>query len=412
MFDTDKWQEILTTIRKNKLRTFLTAFGVFWGIFILVLLLGVGNGLKNGVKKEFSGSAVNSIWVWGGKTSVPHEGFNNGRVIRFNEEDLQALKARIGAIDLIGPRNRLNGAYNVYYRDKYIPYQVYGVTADYFTLNGDQCAINRLLNQIDILEERKVAVIGKKAADLLFEGGPVIGEYIKINQIFFKIVGVFENEGGNGRNEERIYLPFSTFQKVFNQDNDIEQFGLSAQGVASREMESEVKRFLADRYHFSPEDIQAVGMASNEEKFLQYTGLFHSVKIFVWGVGIGTLIAGIVGVSNIMMIIVRERTKEIGIRKAIGAKPFTIVSLILQESLIITSVAGGMGLLVGTALLNIIRYAIEKSNARLPFFSQPEVDFTVVVIALCVLVISGLLAGLFPALKASSINPVEAMRQK
>lgn len=410
MFDIDKWQEILGTMRKNKLRSFLTAFGVFWGIFMLVMLLGVGNGLQNGVFAEFGDQATNSLWFWDGKTSLPYKGLQPGRTITYDNQDIEAIKREIKEVDKIAPRNGLWGEYTISYKNKNGSYTVFGASFEFFKINGEKLNKGRFLNLNDVLEKRKVIAIGEKVSKVLFGDKDPIGEYINIRGIYFKVIGTFNTNGNNGRNEERLYIPISTFQTTFNQLNKVQAFVVTTNNqISADELGKRIKVLLGKRHNFSPDDPQAVGMYNNEENFKQFTGLFSGIKIFVFFVGVFTLIAGVIGVSNIMLIIVKERTREIGIRKAIGATPFSIVSLIIFESIIITAFSGYLGLLTGTGLLDLIRYGIEKANAKLPYFTHPEVDLGIALIATIILVISGALAGLVPALKAARIKPIEAL---
>ncbi|MBA9075770.1 ABC transporter permease [Rufibacter quisquiliarum] len=412
MFDVDKWQEILGTIRKNKLRTFLTAFGVFWGIFMLVLLLGAGQGLQNGVFNRFGDGAKNSIFFSGAKTAVAHQGLGPGRQIQLTNEDLATIAREVPQVQIISPRNRLWGEYTINYKTENGSYQVFGTTPDFLEMNGENVKTGRLLNEKDITDKRKVVIIGEAVRKVLFKDAPGIGEYVNIRGIHFKVVGVFTVKGNNsGRREERAYIPFNTLQVAYNQPNQVQLMGMVAKpGVKAEVIEEKVKTILAQRHKFSPEDAQALDINNNEKEYDQLMGLFNGISLFVWVVGIGTLIAGIVGVSNIMLIIVKERTREIGVRKALGATPFSIISLILQESILITALSGYLGLLTGVGLLDLMRYGLEASGAELPFFSNPEVHLGVAVSATVLLVLAGAIAGLFPAMKAARIKPIEALR--
>lgn len=411
MFDSDKWQEILGTVRKNKLRTFLTAFGVFWGIFMLVLLLGAGQGLQNGVFDRFGDGAKNSIFFSGAKTSLAHKGMGPGRQIQLTNEDLATIEREVPEVDIISPRNRLWGEYTINYKTENGSYQVFGTTPEFLEINGERVHSGRLLNQKDLDEKRKVIVIGEQVRQVLFKDKPAIGENVNIRGIHFKVVGTFSVRGNNGgRREERAYVPFNTLQVAYNQPNQVQLLGMVAQqGVKATVIEEKVKNVLAQRHKFSPEDAQALQINNGEKEYEQMMGLFNGINIFVWIVGIGTLIAGIVGVSNIMLIIVKERTREIGVRKALGATPFSVVSLILQESILITAFSGYLGLLAGVGLLDLVRYALESAG-EVPFFSRPGVHLGVAVSATVLLVLAGALAGLVPALKAARIKPIEALR--
>ncbi|MCC9136861.1 ABC transporter permease [Pontibacter silvestris] len=412
MFDIDKWQEILGTMQKNKLRTFLTAFGVFWGIFMLVLLLGVGKGLEKGIINRFGDGAKNSIYIFGGKTAVAYKGMGPGRQIQFTNEDLKAISREVANLNLLAPRNRVFGEFTINYGKQNGSYLVYGTGCDYLELNGERVYRGRLLNKLDEEEKRKVVVLGEQASKVLFLEEDPVGKYVNIRGIYFKVVGTFKVKGNNnGRREERAYIPFSTIQAAFNQPNQVQVMALTAQeGVSAKDMEDRIRALLAQRHKFSTEDVMALGIDNTETEYLKVMGLFSGINVFVWLVGIGTLIAGIVGVSNIMLIIVKERTREIGVRKALGATPVSIVSLILQESVVITAFSGYVGLLLGVGLLDIMRFLIESSGAEMPFFAAPEVDLEVVLAATFILMLSGALAGLVPAMKAANIKPIEALR--
>ncbi|MCJ8164700.1 ABC transporter permease [Pontibacter sp. E15-1] len=412
MFDLDKWQEIWGTMQKNKLRTFLTAFGVFWGIFMLVLLLGAGKGLENGVYNRFGDGAKNSIYVWSGKTAVAHKGMKPGREIKLTNEDLKAINREVSDLDMMAPRNRVWGEYTINYKKQNGSYQVFGAQPDFLELNGERPNRGRLLNELDEQEKRKVVVLGEQVAQVLFKEQDPVGEYVNIRGIYFKVEGTFKVRGNNsGRREERAYIPFATLQGAFNQPNQVQMMLLTSQNdVPATEMEDRLRKLLAQRHKFSEEDDMALGVENTEKEFLKVMGLFSGIRIFVWVVGIGTLIAGIVGVSNIMLIIVKERTREIGVRKALGATPASIVSLILQESVVITAFSGYLGLLAGTGVLALLEYLLVSSGAEMAFFANPEVDLSVALSATVVLVLSGALAGLVPALKAANIKPIEALR--
>ena len=414
MFDSDKWQEIFATIQKNKLRTFLTALGVGWGIFMLVFLLGVGKGMENGVKREFAGESVNSIWVWRGKTTLPYKGLKPGREIYFTNEDYQTAENKINDVDFIGVRNSLWGEFTINYKNKNGSFQTYGANYNFFKLNGEKLVEGRFINELDMSEKRKIVVIGARVQKVLFGDKSPIGEYIEIKGVYFKVVGVFTRKGGNGRLEERIYMPFTTYQATFNPQKRIHLVGIAAkEGVPAKQVEDEVRTMLSEKYKFDPKDKQAIGINNNEEEYKRTMGLFMGINAIVWFVGLGTLAAGIVGVSSIMLIIVKERTKEIGIRKAIGATPWSVISLILQESIFITAMAGYIGLFLGIGILELIRIMIEQVEAgggEVGFFSRPEVNLSVAITATIILVIAGALAGLFPAMRAANIKPIEALR--
>jgi len=415
MFDLDKWQEILGTMRKNKLRTFLTAFGVFWGIFMLVLLLGAGRGMQNGVQREFGNEAKNSLWIWQGKTTIPYQGMKPGRQIRFTNDDYEALIREVPGLASLARRNRLGGEYTLNYETKNGSFPLYGANSTFFEINGETVLKGRFFNPNDLAEKRKVMILGRRAREVLFgDSIPPIGKYVNVKGVYFKVIGTYELDGGNGRREERSYIPFSTYQSIFDTKRRVNLMGaLAKEGVSAAQVEEGVRKVLAARHRFAIDDKQAIGINNNEENFKRFTGLFAGIEAFVWFVGIGTLIAGIVGVSNIMLIIVKERTKEIGVRKALGATPWSIISLILQESVFITALSGYLGLLLGAGLLELMSIGIrqiEKSGGQAPYFTHPEVDLRVAIAATVILVISGAFAGLVPALKAARVKPIEALR--
>ncbi|GAB3309753.1 ABC transporter permease [Hymenobacter tenuis] len=411
MFDLDKWQEILGTMRRNKLRTFLTAFGVFWGIFMLVLLLGAGKGMENGIWKEFGGGAMNSLFVSAGKTSLPWQGMKPGRELKFTNEDLEAIRQQVDGVELMASRNRLFGEYTIMNGTKNGSYQVFGANAEFFQLSGEKLARGRLLNPLDGLEQRKVMILGEKVHKVLFGDSSGIGKFVQVKGVFFKVVGTFTNTGNNGRNEERAFVPFTTFQTTFNQYNQVQRIGISSRkGTPVKVLEEQVRQLLARRHQFDPADKQALDLDNNEEEVARFEGLFRGIKLFVSVIGVLTLVAGVVGVSNIMLIIVQERTREIGVRKALGATPWSIISMIVQESVVITSLAGYLGLLAGVALLDAVRYALEQAGGTSSYFDHPEVDVGVALAATALLVVSGAIAGLIPAMKAANVKPIEALR--
>ncbi len=413
MFDFDKWQEIFETIRKNKVRTFATAFGVFWGILMLIMLLGAGQGLQNGVERSMLLDATNSIWVIPTNTSISYQGMPAGRQHPFAESDLEAVQKNIEGIDLLSPENWLQGNYQVRWKNRSGGYGVFGTYADYFGIKVTQKTIaGRTLNPLDDKEKRKVCLIGSRVAEALIpEGVSPVGEQLVIKDIVFTVVGVFSFESSNGQDQaQRIYIPFPTFQQVFNPQRQVSLFAVTtAEGKEGKELEADILKLVRQRQSIHPEDNQAYFVHNQEDEYRQVQQLFLGIRIFIWIVGFGTLTAGIVGVSNIMIIVVKERTKEIGIRKAIGAKPWSIVSLILQESVFITSVAGYMGLFLGVVLLESVNYLLESMGADIEFFKRPEIDFQAAITALIILVVSGALAGLVPALRAAHVKPVEAL---
>ena len=417
LVDLDKWQEIWATVRKNPLRTFLTMFGVYWGIFMLLVLLGVGRGLEKGVYQEFSGLASNMYFVWGQRTTMPYKGFTPGKRVDFTTEDLQAVRVKTKLSNLILPQNRLGGwrgSYSVKRKNKTGGFRVEGHYPKMIQIRKLPMLEGRYVNPIDIEDKRKVAVIGTGVVEELYEPDEeVIGSYIRLNGIYFQVVGVTTTlqDGERADNETRqIVVPFTTFSQAFNYGNEVSSFAvLAKEGVPASLAEKEFKQVMRGLKKVHPDDEAAIRSFNAQREFQKITGLFAGIKIFVWIVGIGTLLAGIIGVSNIMLIVVRERTREIGIRKAIGATPFSVISLILQESTVIVLIAGYVGLLVGLALVEAIAYFVGQAGST-GMFDQPEVSIQVALSSLFILVFGGLLAGWLPARRAAAINPIEAIR--
>jgi putative ABC transport system permease protein len=409
IFDWDKWQEIFETMKKNRLRTFLTGFSVAWGIFMLIILLGSGYGLENGVKKAFEGDAANTLWINPGQTSTPYKGMKSGRNIQFTNEDYDLVKQEIPYIDKISGRLSVWQDNTIAYKKEYGNYDIIACHPGYGYYETLDIESGRFINDDDIKGFRKVVVIGKPVRDALFKGEDPIGKYIQVSGVPFKVAGVFSDVGGD-RDMQRVYVPLSTAQRVFNFGNKIFTLSIVTQDIGvedSREMVEDVRHTLAQKHKFDPQDQRAVFVWNNLEEYKKLMSLFASIRLFIWIIGIGTIIAGVVGVSNIMMIVVKERTNEIGIRKAMGATPWSIVSLILLESVLITSFAGYIGLVMGVGLLELIAPVFENTET---FFKNPEVDIMTAMGATLVMVVSGMLAGFVPARKAAAINPIEALR--
>jgi len=417
MFDRDKWQEIFSTLRKNKLRTFLTAFGVFWGIFMLMIMLGSGNGLQNGVTQGFGDFATNSFFIWTNSTTMPYKGFPRGRRFWFNNEDIKALRENVSEIKYLAPKIQGwggEGSNNA----------VRGLRTGSFRIQGDYPEFNlidpvnlngRFVNDFDIENKRKVAVIGSRVYDMLFEPGEdAIGEYIRLKGVYFKVVGIFTPKGKQDMGPDKtetIIIPFTTLQKVYNYGDVVGYFAITSKDdISATIAEEKVKKILAQRHSIHPDDKFAFGGYNIEEEFKKMTGLFLGINMLIWIVGIGTLIAGVIGVSNIMLVIIKERTREIGIKRAIGATPFSIVAQIIQESIFLTSIAGFWGLVAGVWILEGVASSLPESDTGM--FANPEVDFNIAIKALILLIIAGALAGLIPAKRAVSIKPIDAIRNR
>jgi len=405
MFDLDKWQEIYETIRKNKLRTILTGFSVSWGIFMLIILLGSGNGLQNGVVNQFKADAENSLWLYSGQTSMAFNGMQPGRRIQFTNEDYKRTKQSGLDVDKISSRFSIRGNNVISYKTEFVNYTIVAVHPDTETLENTTSLKGRFLNEIDIKQYRKVVSISTVVEEALFKKDEPVGKYIKINNIPFQVIGTFTDH--SERDLQRVYIPISTAQRVFDGANRISNMSFTTHThdiEELKQMEKHLLKTFAARHKFDPKDKRAMFINNNMENYQRTMSLFAGIRIFVWIIGLGTIIAGIVGVSNIMIIVVRERTREIGIRKALGATPMSIISLVLTESILITSVAGYVGLAMGIILLEVL-----APHTQIEFFMNPSVDLRVAFSATVLLVLSGAIAGFFPARKAASILPIEAL---
>lgn len=416
IFDLDNWQEIGAAMRKNKLRTALTAFGVFWGIFMLVIMLGSGAGLRNGVLQEFNGTATNSFFMWTQTTSKPYKGLQPNRHFDFTLEDGAALKQNLSELKIVAPMNQLGGyegSNNVVRGLKTAAFSIYGIHPELAQIQQFNLTKGRFINALDIRDRRKVAVIGDKVVEKLFTAGEnPIGQYIKVNGVNFMVTGILLGTGqGNQAREQAgsIYLPFSAFSQAFNMGKRVGWFSImSADDVLASVAEEKSMALLKERHKVAPDDARAIGHWNMEVEFKKLSGLFLGIEMLVWFVGIGTLMAGIIGVSNIMLIVVKERTREIGVRRAIGAPPSAIVSQLILESITLTAVAGYAGLVFGIGLLEIVDRSLPPGGATM--FVHPGVDLTVALKALGILIFSGALAGFIPAQRALEISPVEALR--
>ncbi|HYO97684.1 MAG TPA: ABC transporter permease [Polyangiaceae bacterium] len=401
--------EIGSVLRRNKLRTFLTALSVAWGMFMLSLLLGAGRGLENGVAWEFRDEAVNSIWVNGQQTSVAYAGRGPGRDVRLTNDDYAALARSIPQIEQLTGRFFLYGEFFVRYRDRHAAFDIRGAHPAHRYVEKTQMVRGRYLNAKDVEERRKVAVIGSKVREALFGERSAIGEYIEIRGLHYRVVGEFQDEGGEAE-LRKIYVPISTAQLVYNAPGRIHHliFTLKSDDIEqSRQAAALTRSLLGKRHSIAPDDRRALRVNNNLDRFLKLTGAFAWITVFVWIVGAGTLLAGIIGVGNIMLISVAERTKEIGIRKALGATPASIVRMIVIEAMLITALSGYAGLVAGVLLVE----AVADATRGTPFLRDPSVDLRVALTASALLVVAGMLAGLFPALRAARVDPIVALRQ-
>jgi len=419
MFDREKWNEILEALTANTFRTLMTAFGVFWGIFILVILLAASNGLENGVKKGFDGIATNTMFMWTQGVSKAYKGLPKNRQFEFRNNDVDALKQKFPDLLYVSPRNQLgdfNGVSNVIRGTKTGAYTIYGDYPELIKQEQMEIVKGRFVNQQDIVSRRKVAIIGNGViAELYKNAEEVIGTYIKINGINFMVVGVYKSKGNNNGNAEsaqkNIFIPFTTFQQAFNFGDRVGWMALTAKDEASiTALKPGIIAFMKERHTIHPDDERAVGNFDLFEEFQKVQDLFMVLKFIAYFVGTLVLLSGIIGISNIMLIVVKERTNEIGIRRALGATPGAIRSQILLEAIFLTIIAGMFGIAVATGILAILNMILESMPTDGMMFINPSVDLTVVFIALLILVGSGLLAGFIPAQTAINVKPVDALR--
>ncbi len=405
----DRWTEVLLTIGRNKLRTALTMISVAWGIFVLVALLGAGRGLDAGMRKKFARNATNGVWINANKTSIAHGGYDVGRPIQFENTDY--LRARkVAGVEHMSGRHFIGGnRWGSLYTRRGGKANTFGVNAVYpetIRLEQHTITVGRFISDADIAQRRKAAVIGQVVADYLFEGDPPIGDYIVVGSVPFQVVGVFTDPGGPDE-ERAIYVPATTAQLAYNGGEKLGQLQLTvgnADAAATQAVIDTIVNQLAERHNFSPADRQAVRVHNNIEQFGRFRKMFWMISAFIVVIGLGTLAAGVVGVSNIMMIAVKERTKEIGVRKALGATPASIVFMVLQEAVFLTSIAGLLGLTGGVVVLDLL------GRMKNDFLLNPHIDLSTGLAAAGFLVLAGAFAGYFPARAAAKVNPIHALR--
>ncbi|MFZ4463289.1 MAG: ABC transporter permease [Bacteroidales bacterium] len=419
MFDRDYWQEIGSSLSKNKIRTLLTAFGVFWGIFMLMIMIGSGNGLRNGVTNGMGDFATNSVFMWTQPTTVPYKGLPRNRYFNYRNDDIQALKDNIPELDILAPRLEGGGrrsGNNVIRKEKAGAFSIFGDYPEWNIIDPANIVQGRFINQMDIIQKRKVAVIGKRVLEVMFDKDEnPIGQYIRINGIYFQVVGVFtpknQNMNFGGDKEQSIHLPFTTLQQAYNYGDVVGWFAMtSKKGIPVTVVEDKAKHLLKERHKVAPEDERAIGYFNLQKEFNQMTGLFAGIRGLIWVVGIGTLLAGVIGISNIMLVIVKERTREIGIMRALGATPAKIIAQIVGESVFLTTIAGYIGLVIGVFIIELIDRNMPPPATSNTMFLHPNIDFNVAIMSLVILVISGMFAGLIPARRAISIKPIDALR--
>ncbi|MCC6129162.1 MAG: ABC transporter permease [Acidobacteria bacterium] len=419
LFDLDHWQEIKIALLRNHLRTALTAFGVFWGIFLLMVMLGSGTGLRNGTMQEFSGSATNSFFVWTQRTQRPFAGFPAGRRLQLTTADVQAIRDEVPEAEVVAPRNQLRGfggGNNVTRGRRAGAFSVMGDYPEIMRIQSFKLEKGRFLNPPDLAEGRKVAVIGTRVLEVLFSRGEEpVGQSIVINGIYFQVVGVFRSArtgDAADRDAQTIFVPFTAFQRAFNFGDRVGWLAIiSRENVPASVAEEKVLSLLRSRHKVAPDDRRAFGHWNLEKEFKAVQGLFQGIQLLVWLVGVGTLAAGVIGVSNIMLIIVKERTKEIGIRRAVGARPVAVAGQIVSEAVILTGISGYLGLVCGIAVMEGVRRLLPPGGAG-TMFLNPDVGVPEALSALAILIAAGVLAGLAPAQRALAISPTVALRSE
>jgi putative ABC transport system permease protein len=417
MFNEERWTEILEALNSNKFRTVLTAFGVFWGIAILVLLLALTNGLQKGVISSFGNFAANSSFIYVRGTTMPHKGLPKNRRFNLDLKDVEAIKQQIPEIEYISPQNRLGGymgANNVTRGSETGAFQVEAHVPDYIRQNPMDILQGRFISQSDLNEKRKVCVIGTGVVKSLYDKNEdQIGSYLKINGVNFMVIGVFKYSKSRGDQQEEvntIITPFSTFGQVFNYGDRVGWMGITAfDDVSITSLKSRILSVLKTRHVVHPNDDAAFGYRDLSEDYAKVNGLFSILTFVGYFVGALILMSGIIGISNIMLIVVKERTNEIGIRRALGATPWVVKALILQESLILTITSGMVGISFAAGIIWLMNYLLDL-NGPVDNFSNPSVSMTVVFTALIILVVSGILAGLIPANSATKMKPIDALK--
>ncbi len=414
MFDLDKWQEITAALKKNKLRTILTGLGVMFGILILVTLLGIGRGFQNNIQSSLGNFATNSTVFWVQRTTKAYKGLPRNRFYQFTNEDLVAIKRSVPELENIAPE--INGwsggaTHNTFRAEKKGNFRIKGTSPEMNQVNPVDITAGRFINENDLKEFRKVITIGPRVKELMFEEDEdPIGQYLKVNGIYLKIVGTIKPLSQNmGNRDDIIQMPFTTLQRLYNRGDKFYSFLATAKvGESVEELQNSIFSILARRHNIHPDDKQAIGNFNIAKLFQKIFGLFNSIGFLFWIIGFGVLLTGVIGVSNIMHVVVKERTRELGIKRAIGARPREVVGQIINESVFLTTFAGFWGLVLGVLIVELIGKMTEGSPN--PQILNPYVDINVAFIALGVLIFFGVLAGLLPAQRAIRIKPVDALR--
>jgi putative ABC transport system permease protein len=418
MFTINTIQEILDGLKHNKLRTILTGLSVSWGIFILIILLGAGNGLRNGVTSNFSERATNTVQTWSGTSSLPYQGLKSGRSLNFAEKQVTDIDE--GLVETRNQTGVIEKQLTITNNSEYGSYSVKGVDPSYlnvFNLKFESDG-GRFINELDLKSSKKVIVLDKKIEEVLFKGKSSLGKYVKLGDVMFCVIGVNTKKERYGSGT--AYIPFSTAQYIFNPNLKFYNIAMTVNGLDTKEsndaFNDRLKNTMSKSLHFDPKDTQALWIWNSQRQYIETMKIFQGITLFVAVIGIFTLIAGIVGVSNIMLVSVKERTREIGIRKAIGAPPGSILRSIILESILITTIFGYVGMMMGIGLTELVNFILEKSAAGSPdgmsVFKDPTVELSYVLISTGILIVSGVIAGYMPARRAVRIKPIEAMREE
>ena len=411
-------QEIFSGLKHNKLRTILTGLSVSWGIFILIILLSAGNGLKNGVTSNFSDRATNMVQIWSGRSSLPYKGLKSGRSLNFAEKQIVDLKD--GLKETSGQTGVIEKNLTITYNNEYGSFSINGVKPAYndiFNLKFDQ-GNGRFINDLDLKNNNKVIVIDRKIEETLFKTESALGKYVKVGEVMFKVVGINTKKERYG--EGSAYIPFTTAQSIFNPNKKFYNIAMQVNGLKTKEendaFNDRLKENMSQSLRLDPKDTQALYLWNSQRDYIETMKIFGGITIFVSIIGIFTLIAGIVGVSNIMLVSVKERTREIGIRKALGAPPRSILTSIIIESILITTAFGYLGMVIGVGLSELVNMIMQQSAAQsengMSVFKAPTVDLSYVFVSTAILIIAGVIAGYMPARRAVKIKPIEAMREE
>ena len=412
MFDLDRWEEIWQTISRNRKRSIMTAFGVFWGIFMLTIMLGAGLGLKNALFSQLGDMSVNSCFFWGGRTSIPYKGLPSGRYWQIENEDLAAIKKQVPNVRSVG--SVIWGSeYKFSRNDKKGDYSLVGYNPDFQQISPQPIRFGRFFNEIDMEQQRKVCILTEQVWLDLFPGGEdPVGSTIRMNNMYLTVIGMIKvpDRGFRFHGDKSVLMPVSTMQQMYNMGHKLHSVAVAANDDADiKEVETNIKQLVFARHTISPDDTKAVYSQNLGEQVNKFNSLFGGIGTLTWIVGIGTLLAGLVGVSNIMLVIVRERTQEIGVRRALGARPRIIISQIMSESFVLTFVAGIFGLALAVALLSGAESVLTASAGR-PI--RPQISFGTGMLSMTVLILGSLLAGILPASRALRIKPVDAIREE